>query len=135
MNCQLVALKDALSIVLNKEINLDTMIDIIGHDGSEIVFKDFKEPMCRRGFHINELQYCALSYGCGLIVFSRNIAVVPTVKYTGKPYIIQPHEINPKVFDAIIYFGINAKGIPHATCNDKDSLIEIHHTGIVVALK
>ena len=31
------------------------LIEELGHDGSEIIFPDLPEPMCRRGFHAQEL--------------------------------------------------------------------------------
>lgn len=40
-------------MVLNVEEQ--EIIDYIGHDGSEIIFPNLKEPECRRGFHIQEL--------------------------------------------------------------------------------
>ena len=37
------------------DISVKEVIDIIGHDGSEIIFPQFKEPACRRSFHIQEM--------------------------------------------------------------------------------
>ena len=37
------------------DINREKLIEIIGHDGGEIVFPDQPEPMKRQGFHIQEI--------------------------------------------------------------------------------
>ena len=42
------------------------LLAAIGHDGSEIVFPSLAEPLCRRGFHIQELIHPALSRGFAL---------------------------------------------------------------------
>lgn len=33
---------------------ISELLDEIGHDGSDVVFPDLPEPMCRRAFHIQE---------------------------------------------------------------------------------
>ena len=42
------------------------LLAAIGHDGSEIVFPSLAEPLCRRGFHIQELIHPALLRGFAL---------------------------------------------------------------------
>lgn len=40
-------------------ISVKEVIEGIGHNGSEIIFDGYPEPMCRRGFHTSELiDYC-----------------------------------------------------------------------------
>jgi len=39
------------------------LIKKIGHDGSQIVFPALEDPMCRRGFHSQELIRAAWQYG------------------------------------------------------------------------
>lgn len=38
---------------------VEKLIALLGHDGSEIVWPQFDEPLCRRGFHIQELIFIA----------------------------------------------------------------------------
>lgn len=47
------------------EMALGTVIDV-GHDGSEVIWKNLQEPYCRRGFHIQEMIDAAwrLGYCC-----------------------------------------------------------------------
>jgi len=39
------------------------LIEKIGHDGSQIIFPALEDPMCRRGFHSQELIRVAWQYG------------------------------------------------------------------------
>jgi len=41
----------------------DLLLDKIGHDGSQIIFPDLPEPLCRRGFLGQELAYTLLTLG------------------------------------------------------------------------
>ena len=42
---------------------LSVIFDEIGHDGSQIVKPELPEPMCRRGFHPQELIHLCLNHG------------------------------------------------------------------------
>ena len=37
------------------DVPVAELIESIGHDGSEIIWPDLPDPMCRRGFHSQEL--------------------------------------------------------------------------------
>src|SRR5688572_18522714 len=39
------------------------LVDLIGHDGSEVVFKGYPEPTNRRGFHFQECIEACLHLG------------------------------------------------------------------------
>ncbi len=45
------------------EANRDELLELIGHDGSELVDEFAKEPQGRRGFHPNELTYASWRMG------------------------------------------------------------------------
>ena len=57
----------AFATALNIEI--DTLLELIGHDGSEIIFSDLQEPLCYRGFHIQELVYALWVLGYNVVSF------------------------------------------------------------------
>ena len=41
------------------------LIERLGHDGSEIIYPDLPEPICRRGFHTQELfKACWPDFAC-----------------------------------------------------------------------
>ncbi len=42
------------AVAMAAGVTLEYVLDQIGHDGSEIVFPDLREPLCRRSFHIEE---------------------------------------------------------------------------------
>lgn len=37
--------------------------ELVGHDGSEIIFPNLPEPQCRRGFHVSEACLAAIRQG------------------------------------------------------------------------
>lgn len=49
------------AMVLDK--HPDVLTELIGHDGSEIIFPGLPEPARRRGFHVQEIIECAHAYG------------------------------------------------------------------------
>ncbi len=54
------------AMVLNE--NTLVLEQEIGHDGQEVVYDDLVEPMCLRGFHIQEILGCFLARGKGLML-------------------------------------------------------------------
>jgi len=55
-----------LAFAMALDMPVADLLAAIGHDGSEIVFPSLAEPLCRRGFHIQELIHPALSRGFAL---------------------------------------------------------------------
>ncbi len=51
----------AAAMVLDK--HPDVIEECIGHDGSEIIFPELRDPARRRGFHVQEIIDCAHVYG------------------------------------------------------------------------
>jgi len=51
------------SLAMAMGIKLEYLIKEIGHDGGDIIFPDLDEPMCRRGFHSQELIFLARKWG------------------------------------------------------------------------
>ena len=66
------------SLAMVLRVPVQELIDRLGHDGSQIVFPDLEEPMCRRGFHSQELMDLALQWG--FIVSP--VELFPTIKPT-----------------------------------------------------
>lgn len=61
------------------DVEIQELIDGIGHDGSEIVFPDLREPMCRAGFDIQEIIDFALNCGWSITP----IETIPVVTSDG----------------------------------------------------
>lgn len=51
------------SLAMTLRIPVQELILELGHDGSEIAFPSLREPLCRRGFHSQELIFLAESHG------------------------------------------------------------------------
>lgn len=43
-------------------IPLDTLLESIGHDGSEIIFPDLEDPLCRRTFNTQEIAFALFQF-------------------------------------------------------------------------
>lgn len=66
------------SFAMALDVSVETLQSYIGHDGSEIVFPELPEPMCRRGFHQQELIFAALNLGWTVTPFE----LVPAIQST-----------------------------------------------------
>lgn len=63
------------------------LIDRLGHDGSQILWPTEPEPLCRKGFQIEEIQYLALRYGRLFAEFMPKLCYAPKPDRT-------PHWLN-----------------------------------------
>ncbi len=61
----------AFAMVLS--IDVATIIDMVGHDGSEIYWPDLPDPLCRRGFHIQEMVEVADCLGWSVTPFEARL--------------------------------------------------------------
>jgi hypothetical protein len=61
------------------------MMDIIGHDGSEIIFPELEDPQCRRGHHVQECIRAAMHLGC----YSTPIELLPAIASRGCAQVFQ----------------------------------------------
>lgn len=64
------------------------LIAEIGHDGSDIVFPDEPEPLCRRGFYVEEINVVLLKLYNSVLV--------------GMPFPGSPAGDHPMIFDGIL---------------------------------
>ncbi len=62
-SCSVTALAMTLKTPVKK------LIAELGHDGSQIIFPQLPEPLCRRGFHSQELIHLAWNHGFSLTPF------------------------------------------------------------------
>ena len=59
---------------------VEHLIESIGHDGSEITWPNLDEPMCRRGFHIQEI--IAVLTGLAVTPIERSPRIAPNLTAT-----------------------------------------------------
>lgn len=85
-------------------IPVKDVIAWIGHDGSDIIFPDLREPMCRRGFHQQELVELALRH----LIYPTPFQLLPATRSECGQlrYILYPSELNKaerfRLFDETI---------------------------------
>ncbi len=60
------------------DVSVEELLSVIEHDGSEIAFPGLSEPMCRRGFHVQELIHAALWYDLTVTPYELMPAILPT---------------------------------------------------------
>jgi hypothetical protein len=70
-----------LAFAMALDVPVADLLEAIGHDGSEIVFPNLPEPLCRRCFHVQELI---------LVALSRGLAVTPVELFP----VLQPTEVS-----------------------------------------
>jgi hypothetical protein len=63
-------------------ISEDVLIGYLGHDGSEIIFPGEEEPVCRRGFHVQELLFVGHKLGH----FFMPLELVPAIQSQRQPH-------------------------------------------------
>lgn len=63
------------------DLDVAYLMEVVGHDGGEIIFPDLPEPMCRRGFHVSELTNAALLLGYS----ATPVELFPSVQSTPLP--------------------------------------------------
>lgn len=71
-------LPTAMSYLLN--ISFVDVINLFGHDGSQIIDDTLPEPSCRRGFHMQEMIDIAMRRGYAVIAIDRIPQIVTDAK-------------------------------------------------------
>jgi len=74
---------------------VEQLIDEIGHDGSEKIFTHLPEPMCRRGFHAQELIQVAWTngYACTPIEMYPMLKCEPFTGHPPRPGLPLEHSV------------------------------------------
>ena len=56
----------AASAAMILNVTLQDIYEYVGHDGSAIVFPDLPDPICRKGFHSQEILDIVHCFGCSM---------------------------------------------------------------------
>jgi hypothetical protein len=113
------------SLAMLCDVSHDKIIEIIGHDGSEIIHPKMDEPYCRRSFAINELTKAALALGYALVEIEGTSLLSPTgLEVDAVPVTIPYWEDDMLLnYDALL-LGEGRSGISHAAAwNHQRSLV------------
>lgn len=115
-------LPTSLAIVL--DVPVQAIFDIVGHDGSEIVWPELKEPQCRKGFTLGEMIHTADRFGRNLVAHQKQWVHSPDGNIT---ITIEPPEdyFRDKLerFDGVIT-GVTTQGKRHAVAWVKGQVID-----------
>jgi hypothetical protein len=118
-------LPTAFAIVLDTPVS--KIIAEIGHDGSEIAWPQFPDPLCRRGFHIQELILVAFYKGKSVTPYE----AIPLLVSRGGEPIDVPFRMPPKSRLGYIMShthgvitGATLDGRPHAVAWDGEQVLD-----------
>jgi hypothetical protein len=105
------------------DVPVAEVLELIGHDGSEIVFPKQPEPYCRRSFHLQELiDVCML----------KNTSVVPiefhpVSEANGQHYVLKTYSIRaPYYLENYngVLTGLGRAGTPHAVAWNREKIYD-----------
>lgn len=104
------------------------LINIVGQDGSEIVWPELPEPLRRRGFHIQEMIYASHNLGYSVTPFEAFPASLGKLGATpfSVPMIPQADQRMPEIMDGNIgvITGVSPRRCPHAVAWNGQSLLD-----------
>lgn len=105
-------------------VPLEEVLEIIGHDGSEIVHPSLPDPLCRRSFHPQEMIDVCEQYGAIVTEIQRTYASQP--KQATTPFTVNNEARwfrHLHTYKGVLA-GINSRGVPHATYWDGHKMDE-----------
>jgi hypothetical protein len=93
------------AFAMTSGVSMKEILEVIGHDGSEICWPDLEEPFCRRGFCVQEIVVAGLILGFSVM------NIVPTLKRSNYHQIKRAAKESCKHFQMIFeqYDGIIIK--------------------------
>jgi len=122
-NCALAA------AAMTMDVELDDLIELIGHDGSEIINPDYKDPANRKGFHMQEIISAAIELGFAVTPIEAR-PVQKVFEDDNQPYEVytlgraekrfQNHLLQSKG----ILVGLNPSGLYHAVAWDGEEIYD-----------
>lgn len=118
----------ASSFAMALDVPIDSLIKMVGHDGSEIVWPELPEPTRRRGHHVQEMIYAAYCLGFSVTpfeAFPTSLGRAGTNSFT-VPMILQAEERMPRIMKGAVgvVTGENPRRRPHAVAWDGHTLFD-----------
>lgn len=113
------------SVATVLQVSISTLVNELGHDGSEVVFPALVEPYCRRSFHIQEMMDCCEQRGFSLVGFE----AMPVSEAHGCHYELpipdHAHRISRYMKHRPgVLTGSNLEGIRHAVAWDGQYVLD-----------
>lgn len=100
------------SFAMAAGISLEEILEIIGHDGSEIVHQNLNEPYCRRTFHPQECIWAVYQKGFSVTPFEPISLLVAAPNY--EITIEQKFDLDLIMSGFGAITGIGSSGVRHA---------------------
>lgn len=110
---------NASAMVLDTTI--ERLIQLIGHNGMEVVYPKLPAPMCRRGVHIQEIIHAAWELDIGLIEFDPEPYGMHTAEVKRRIFKLTPHEQNIYLNCPTLWTGTTETGCYHAIAWDPET--------------
>ena len=79
---------EAFASILKTDVQ--NIYEYLGHDGSEIIWPELEEPLCRRTFHPQELIRFCLSHGHAVTQLEPEAELIPQCGYHGYNIKLKP---------------------------------------------
>jgi hypothetical protein len=106
------------------DVPLSSIIQTLEHDGSEIIFPDLDEPIRRRAFCIEEIQYITPLFGFVLVPYSGGISYCPTVNHRKDLIFCDKFNAILEERDGLLFGKPKGKSLHHVVAwSAKDGLI------------
>lgn len=109
--------------------DIEEIINDIGHDGSEVVWPNQKDPLKRRGFHPQEL--CLYTLKSGYMLGQFDLAPICAPDLNEVPYTLRgmgEHVATLMQRYEGLLFGIGAKGMMHCVAWDREEIFDPNGT-------
>ena len=107
-------------MVLDK--SYEELIKVLGHDGSDILWPNLREPYCRRAFIEPEIQFLFWHYDMVLVDYVPNVLYKPMFSSVSKPIKFDISDML-KNYDGIL-LGEFRSGVKHAVAwNHEEGII------------
>ena len=104
-------------------VHVDALLSIIGHDGSEIIWPELRDPERRRSFHIQEMVWASHNLGYSVTPHEAR----PTTLPHGATQLL---EIENAEFETTlrqsqgVLTGVNGHGLRHAVAWDGNLILD-----------
>lgn len=117
------------ALAMTLDVPVVELIKKLGHNGSEIIWPNLKEPMCRRGFHSQELIHLAWRYGYSVTPFEVFPSIGPSSGY-GDNYPVIFNEDENANWQQFFNMIENTKGILEGQCGRCHHALHFDHNEI-----
>lgn len=100
------------ALAMLADVSLEDVLDKIGHDGSEIIFPTLPEPLCRRSFTVEEIQYVTAAFSFVLVQYHPGVIYKPK-EGCEKQILFPQFQLKLEEVDGLLFGTPNGKNLGH----------------------